>query len=697
MKLNNKIRYIVSLLFLSAAMASCEDLLNQEPPSYIIPEEYFRTEQQVQACANKYYTDVLPSHGGGDYGLYAGDNKTDNQAGKSADAKYADGQWKVGMDNDEWAWSNIRDINYQLNTILSNYQQGLISGTDKNIRQYIGELYFLRGYKYFSLLQKWGDLPILTTAMPDNEEMLVAANKRMPRNEVARFIINNLDTALTYMTPNFESRHTRISSDVATLVKSRVALFEASWLYYFKETPFVPNGEGWPGKEKDYNANYQYRGGSIDSEIEFFLKLAVENSETIAEAYKGKLTQNNNTGVIPQSPNDPENPYFSMFGTLDMSKNPEILLWREYSYGLGVRNNVEDGVQRGNRGVGVTRGLVESFLMADGKPIYASSYDYDDTSLNKVVEHRDPRLTVFLKVPGQKNAFKNMDDSHGDRMVETEPARPDITNGSDDWAYPTGYALRKGGTFDRSQCSNGNAANAACCFRATEALLNYMEAKYLLNKIGTSGDKSDAKIMEYWKLIRERAGFKGAAADPNTTIQATSMAKEVEGKTAGTAYDWGAFSKGDPLGQDDVTLYCIRRERRCEFIGENMRWMDLIRWRSLDQLKDHKYHIEGFRLWESQGAANLLYDYGFEEKDYDGSNSATVSSPSLSAYLRPYEKNMTGTNLFRDGYTWHKAHYLQPMPIREMQLTAPDRVTVSESSLYQNPYWPTITDMSAEE
>ncbi len=675
MKLNNNIITIVSMLLMGATLVSCEDLLNQEPPSYIVPEDYYKTEEQVQACANKFYTDVLPSHGGG-YGLYSGDNNTDNQSGKSADGKYATGQWKVGMDNGNWSWGTIREINYQLNTILNNYKQGLISGTDKNIRQYIGEMYFMRAYKYFSMLQSWGDLPIITEALSDNEEILVAADKRSPRNEVARFIIENIDSAMIYMSEGFEDRHTRISPDVAMLVKSRVALFEASWLTNFKDTPFVPNGPEWPGKAKDYNANYEYPTGNIDKEIEYFLKIAVESSENIAEKYKDKLVQN--TGKIPQSKTDPDNPYFSMFGTVDMSGYPEVLLWREYSYGLSVTNGVEDGVQRGNRGVGVTRSLVESFLMEDGKPIYAQhgGYVYDDTSINKVSQNRDPRLSIFLKVPGQVNAFKNMDNSKGDRMIEIEPDYPDITNGSDDWVYPTGYALRKGGTFDRAECINGGSSNAACCFRATEALLNYMEAEYML-----TGNLNAGKTLEYWMLIREKAGFTGMAVNPQVTIDATDMQKE--------KLDWGAYTAGQLL--TDPVLYNIRRERRCEFMGENMRWMDLIRWRSLDQMMTDNYHVEGFRLWNS----DMTELYHFKEENYDGGNNATVSSPALSDYLRPYEKNMTSNNLFREGYTWHMAHYLQPLPVREMQLTADDHVSVEQSTLYQNPYWPTTVDMPA--
>lgn len=476
------------------------------------------------------------------------------------------------------------------------------------------------------------------------------------------------------MSDGFSPRHTRVSPDIARLIKSRVALFEGSWLTYFKGTPFVPNGEGWPGKAK--NPDYKYPSGDIDSEIRFFLTEAAEAAEQVADKYKGSLVKN--TGVIPQSESDPENPYFAMFGADDLSKYDEVLLWREYSFALGIGNGVEDGVQRGNRGIGVTRSLVESFVMADGKPVYADhdGYAYDDRSLTKVAENRDPRLVVFLKRPGQINCFKNMDFKQGDRLVVTEPERPDITNGSDDWCYATGYTIRKGGSFDRSNClSSGGGHNGCCVYRATEALLNYMEAEYMLT------GQLTPKVLEYWRIIRERAGFTGEALDPTVTIAATDMSRET--------LDWGAYSAGKLI---DPTLFNIRRERRCELMGEGMRWFDVSRWRALDQMMTTRYHVEGFRLWNS----DITGLYSFTAKNYDGSSSASVSSPELSDYLRPYEKNMTASNLFRDGYTWHMAHYLSPLAIKEFQLTAPDHQTVSESQLYQNPYWPLEAQGTAE-
>lgn len=672
---NNIFGNVLCIACLSCMLISCSDFLDKEPPASIVPTDFYKSEDQIQACVNILYTDVLPSHTTA-YGIFDFDIHTDNQTGMTATDKYATGQWKVGMNNKNWSWDIIRNINYQLNTILDRYEKKEISGADKNIRQYIGELYFLRAYRYFTLLRQWGDLPIVKEVFPDNEQILVAANKRMPRNEVARFILEDIDIAVKYMSENFEARHTRISYDAAILMKSRVALFEGSWLTNFRNTPFVPNGEGWPGKKKDYNANYQYPTGDIESEAKYFFSIAAESAEIIAEKYKRDLVQN--TGTIPQSLTDPENPYFKLFGNIDMSGFKEVLLWREYSRGLDVQNYVETAVNRGNAGSGVTRSLIESFVMMDGKPIYAKhdDYKYKDGTLTDVRTNRDPRLHIFLKEPGQTNVFKNMDDRVGDMFVEKEPI-PDIANGASDRVYITGYALRKGGTFDKALAGNWKGYTAAIVFRATEALLNYMEAEYMLTRQIGAG-----RILEYWKIIREKAGFTGMAVDPNIMIAATEM--EMEKK------DWGAYTAGQLLS--DPILYNIRRERRCELMAEGLRWMDLIRWRSLDQLTTTSYHIEGFHLWNTP----MQEWYNFKESDYSGSSSSIVSSPERSEYLRPYEKNLTSGNLFKEGYTWSMAHYLEPLPIKQFLLTAPDYTSVELSSLYQNPYWPLATDQPAE-
>src|SRR5659263_377721 len=118
----------------------------------------------------------------------------------------------------------------------------------------------------------------------------------------------------------------RISKACAQLLKSRVALFEATRLKYFKGTAFVPNGPGWPGKDKDYNANYKFPSGTIDSEIDYFFTQAMDASKAVADATP--LVANNM--ILQQTTADAVNPYFNMFSDIDMSEYSEVLLWRKY-------------------------------------------------------------------------------------------------------------------------------------------------------------------------------------------------------------------------------------------------------------------------------------------------------------------------------------------------------------------------------
>ena len=469
----------------------------------------------------------MVTHGNWSYGVYGNDNETDNQADWYPDNKYGTGLWQTSLTNGNWSWDNIRNINYQLRTISDKHSAGEISGVGATINQYIGELYFLRSYCYFDMLQKWGDLPIFSWALNDNEQELIALSVREPRNEVARFIINSLDSALNLMQPQGTYATTRIGPDAVKLFKSRVALYEGTFLKYFANTPFVPNGPNWPGAAKDYNANYQYPTGSVEAESNYFLQIAAETSKEIADKYMSQLRIN--TGVVPQSSTDPSNPYLGIWGTVDMSDVPEVLLWREYNRSLGVLNDVEVVVTKSNYGIGLTRSFVENYLMKDGRPIYDSQYEYCDTSVHKVRENRDPRLTVFLKEPGQTNLFINADaNSIGAHGVAEEPVPNIIRNGDAENGYPTGYALRKGGTFDGALTDNGASTNACAVFRATEALLNYMEAEYLLTG-------SINNILPYWRAVRTAAGFTGDAIDPQVTISHTDMAQEAK-------CDRGAYS-----------------------------------------------------------------------------------------------------------------------------------------------------------
>lgn len=680
MKLH-KIIILTAVIASVYTLTSCDDFLDLEPESQIAPETYFLDQTQLQAYVDNLYS-IVPSHTGGEYGMFGGDKNTDNQIGTSADNKYTPNLWQVPSSDAGWSFGNIYNINFFFSNVLPKF--GDASGSDFSgsgntihgdlniIKHLIGEMYFLRASEYFYFLKKFGDFPIITEPLPDNMDVLTEASRRFPHNEVARFILSDLDKAVELLTAK-EMGTDRINRDIALLLKSRVALYEGTWLKYFKGTPFVPNGEGWPGKQKDYNANYTYPLGGIDEEINYFLDLAIESSREVAEKYKNSLTEN--TGILKQSDSDPENPYYNMYCSTDLTTYKEVLMWRQYAQGLST-HNVTCAANWGNYLTGLTSAYVNNFLMADGTPVYAhgtyadgDGYYMGDKTITDVRTNRDSRLSLFLKDKGQVNIIYQ--DMPGIDVQITEGA-PNILSTSDvQRGYSTGYALRKGAPFKQSLCVLQNGYTGAICYRAAEALLNYMEAYYERHS------KLDANATEYWKLIRKRALV---SDDINKTINATDMDKEAEN-------DWGAYSAGMLL--TDKVLYNIRRERRCEFLSEGFRNDDLRRWRAMDQLITTPFVPKGFHFWNTP----IQNWYEADKVISDGSSKSNMSPESYSEYYCPFHRQ-SNQNCY-DGLTWKMAHYLHPLDNREFQITSPDGKTVENSVLYQNPYWPVEASLPA--
>ncbi|WP_029906745.1 RagB/SusD family nutrient uptake outer membrane protein [Prevotella sp. 10(H)] len=661
------LKYIVSI-FIITTLIGCNDFLDKEPLSQITPEVYLTEESQLAAYANGLYPDLILSHSmSGNYGIFDMDKHTDNMAERNYDNRYVPGQWKVEVNGGDWEFSKIFSCNYFFDKVMPKYEEGSISGNPDNIKHYIGEMHFLRALAYFDKLQKFGDYPIITTVLPDEKAPLIEASKRSPRNEVARFIISDLDNAITLLLDDAPGGRNRISKPSAQLFKSRAALFEGTWLKYFKNTAFVPNGKDWPGAKKDYNSGYTFPSGSIDNEIDFFLTEAMSAASAVAD--KIELVENN--GVLQQSVSDPVNPYHDMFGSEDLSGYDEVLLWRRYDKGLGLVHGAVQQAQLGNGDVGTTRGMVNSYLMANGLPIYAPGAGYSgDDYISDVRKNRDGRLWLFLKEPGQINVL--YESSEGTHATPIEII-PNITNRNYAYSFPTGYVLRKGNNYDAKHCGSTASYTASIAFRAVEAYLNYMEACY--EKNGTIDGKADG----YWKKIRNRA-----KVDPDytKTIAATNMSEEAK-------YDWGAYSGNQLI---NPTLYNIRRERRSELIAEGLRYMDLKRWRAMDQMISTPYHIEGFKLWGpmkewyNDKEGKTILSYGLDN------TAANVSSPTLSEYLRPYE--ISSKSLVVGGYKWAMAHYLSPIHIQHFLITSQSN-DVSTSPIYQNPGWPIEANQGA--
>ncbi|MBE6287950.1 MAG: RagB/SusD family nutrient uptake outer membrane protein [Mediterranea massiliensis] len=665
MKFNN-IAKALMLACAIVALPACDDFLDQEPLSNVSPEKYLLSEDQLAAYINGYYANYsnwdsnssnrggqIPSHWGTQNGsTYKDDNATDNQQGTNG--RYLKDTWTVGQSGGKWNFENIYGLNYYLQTVAPRLENGELSGNAENVKHYVGEGYFLRALEYFYRLRTIGDFPIVETTQPDDAAILTEMSKRAPRNQVARFILSDLDKAISLLHNNMAK--TRITKNAALVLKSRVALFEATWEKYHAGTAMVPNGSGWPGASKDYNQGLQY---NADTEINFFLDEAMKAAEQVADAVA--LTENNQ--VIRDEVAKPKNPYYDMFASHDPTGYSEVIMCRNYNLDISNAHHFNHYLYSGGN-TGYTKQFEQTFLMQNGLPIYAdgSGYAGDDFIADTKID-RDWRWQLFMKAPKEAKAVENI------AVVEYFPEVPDLYKSDTKIATSTGYIQGKGYSLDFNDQLLGKDQTAFVVFRAAEAYLNYIEASYL--KEGKINSKADG----YWKALRKRAGVD---TDYTKTIAATDMAKEA-------VNDWGAYSKGALV---DATLYNIRRERRCEFIGEGFRYMDLIRWRAMDQLNG--FQLEGAKIFgpmESIFGDLLKYDQENEKNN-------NVSSPTLSDYLRPNQK--VSTDQYYNGFFFFEAHYLDPIAVQHFLITAPDGATISQSPIYQNPGWPTTAGATCE-
>lgn len=630
---------IFNLILSCTILSSCSDFLQREPLDFGSEANYFKSTDDLRKAVNEFYVLFPGNNNSLKDGLFTIDNNSDNQCGGWSNSNFYPGNKLVpDLENSEWNFKNIRKCNYFIQLIEKRLQDNEISGAENDKQHYLGEFYFFRAYEHYRLLRSFGDAPIVDHVLSNGFVDLVQASRRQPRNEVARFIISDLEKAKS-MLLSYAPQKNRLNKDCAALMLARVALFEATWEKYHANTAFVPGNAKWVGKSM--HPDFAFPAGSPTAEINFFLDKAIENSLQVAQ---GRSLHND---------------YEALFKSTDTDTYSETILAKKYALGV-VSHSVPKLLAAGSNNCGYTQAMVNSFLMTDGSPIYASAKyvgERRDTSIIEEMRERDLRLVTSVQKPGDINKL-------------TTPISyltlPRITN-TTETGSPTGYEIRKYHVADLNQTESFSAGiTDTPIFRAAEAYLVYMEAYYERHHA------LDSHCDLFWKELRTRAGVN---SDYQFTIAKTDLNQE---------NDLAVWSKGEMI---DATLYNIRRERRCEFIAEGFRLDDLRRWRSLDMMNekgdknpiDEGYVMRGFNLWDQ-----FYTRYDQSELNLPG----VVSGNTDGSHVCPHRRYVTD-NAY-SGYNFPKPHYLDAIPVSEIIL-ASQNSDVSTSTIYQNPGWPSAS------
>lgn len=559
----------ITIIYIGIAVSfvSCnKDFLNLNPADQISDPEFWKSTQDMELYVNGLYS-VLPSWllsgSGGNPLLDAGTDMAIAVGLWLPTKNRLDGAINVPSSGGGWNWTSVRDVNYFLENASRVPDGGLKD-------HYIGEAYFFRAWNYFTLLKQFGDLPIVTkTLAPGDDDVLYGP--RSPRTEVANFIISDLDMAVSKLKKKNEVPAQRISRDIASLFESRVCLYEGTWEKYHKNDAFK---------------------GSTDGNA--FLTKAAQAAKAVIDG-----------GIYSLTTGNPKQVYYELFNQINLSSNPEILLWRSYSTAQG--DQFTNQLWNWPQGSGYTQEMVQMYLCTDGLPISLSPLYKGENDIRDVIQNRDPRFVQSVMNPGDPILINLKNDT-------TKYTLPVLGGAQND---PTGYESQK---FRRPQLDPATGSysgeQAYIIFRYAEALLNYSEARAELGQL-TQGDL-DLTINK----LRTRVGMPpmvlaSIPTDPN----------------------WPDY--GYTLTN---SLYEIRREREAELLTEGFRLDDLMRWAA------HKLFV-GKRPKGAYYSAELKAAY--PNLPVDANN-----------FLDPYKTALNGAN---GGWGFNPAkNYLMPLPTNEL-------------------------------
>ena len=336
----------------------------------------------------------------------------------------------------------------------------------KEIEVPVAEAKFFRAYLYFDLLQKYGDVILVTKPLDLDDPQLQV--KRDDRGIVVDQMVKDLNEAADGL-PETPTEAGRLGKDAAYAMLSRVALYEGTW------QKFHTNG---------------YATTTNTTRSTELLKIAKEAAQTVMKRNHYKLFYNSTLGTES---------YRYMFILEDTKCNPAGLTTADNTeYILARRHRLEDGI-----GINITKGwltnatfptrkLANMYLCQDGLPVDKSTKFNGYKTATSEFDNRDNRMLTTLAKNGDK-VWNNTADNSRTTWDDTDLNRALTV----DVRANSGYQTHKWAV--ERQVNDRLEAMDFPVIRYAEVLLNYAEAAFEID-----GQISDTDLDISLNLVRNR-------------------------------------------------------------------------------------------------------------------------------------------------------------------------------------------------
>lgn len=172
----NKIKTIIFGAFALTCLAGCNKFLEENPKTFLTPDNYFTTSEQMQAAVDGLYSYLDD--------IFDGDIEVGTQRfifleymsgygerPRTATSLYLSQANLLTVteenNNLEALWRSAYTAIENANSTIAGIEASKAEIPDGQKSQLLGEAYFMRAYHYFNLVRLWGQVPLKTTPTTD--------------------------------------------------------------------------------------------------------------------------------------------------------------------------------------------------------------------------------------------------------------------------------------------------------------------------------------------------------------------------------------------------------------------------------------------------------------------------------------------------------------------------------------------------
>lgn len=467
---------ILSILAFAAIMVSCaDDFLDKVPLDKLSEDAVFNSPQLAESYVNALYP-VLPDP------FQEGNisNITDEsffRYGGSSTRYMYDGRLSPstiiyisegGSAHDSRTtvlniWNRAYEFIYKMNYFLRAAESEDSRLEKETADRLKGEVYFLRAWAYYNLIQRYAGVPIIKVphSIGGEEDFSV---ERSNFDDCVDFILEDLDKADALLPSKDATPRGRVNRDVALALRARVTLLAASKLFNDPDSPQASIFKG----AYDYQGKWQRAYDACKAMVD---RADVDGAYALDDKYSDYWKDLDSPELIWAK-------YFVVTEDIDKAQ-----LYYSIEYYNGWTS------------MQPTQAMMIDYEMNNGKKFFEEGSGFDP---KKPFANRDPRFYYSIATPfskygviedGSYNEYdlqmyllfkdKTREDFTADKTM------PDYTDKAKDLAHAvthTGLELRKWYDPQKPITDKQTITPFYPWFRLAEFYLNFAECAYMLGK-----------------------------------------------------------------------------------------------------------------------------------------------------------------------------------------------------------------------